>query len=248
MLKICSCIFFIFLLCLSNCANSGVFGKIEIYKKKLTPFTHLVVDGPFFVSGCSKKEKGYGVEINAEKEVIELISIKVNNGSLHLALLKDRALKKRRIRVRLSCDELYSISLNKYASFLENGISQDIMSVKISHHSEVTLRGKVKHFDAEIDGGSLLSSAHFYAQSMKVIMTSGSRAYIRPLTNISSTMDPESKIIIFANKSEILFSTSNRRKDLEYRKPSSNYSLMDNRFFLNFEKIDHYNDYISGIR
>lgn len=157
-------------------------GNVITQKREVSGFTKIEAGGAFQVEVVAGQD--FGLEIQADDNLVPLIQTKVDGSTLKLDTQK-RYSTRNRVKVKITAPEINEIHVSGATRFNVSGIENQKMFVDISGASRVELNGMAEVLNVEMGGASKLDASNFKSAKVKVDGGGASSAKV----NVSAELD-----------------------------------------------------------
>jgi len=142
--------------------RSGVVGsgKREIQKREITAFTSITTEGAFVVEVTCQKEPS--LEIEADDNILPLISTEVSNGVLRLKNVKSYSVSEP-VKLRLTTPNLEGLSVTGAGKVDVSGIKNDKFEIDSDGAAAIVASGTTKVVDIDVSGAVKIDTHRLHA-------------------------------------------------------------------------------------
>jgi len=174
-------------------------GKTALDVRNVSDFKAVDVGGVFDVEITAQKE--FAVEIEADDNLLPLISTEVRNGVLHIGT-ESKVSPKSRMVVRVSAPDIDHLDVSGAATVALNNIKNSSLGLDTSGASKISISGETASFNADISGATKIDAENLKtidsnldasgASSVTVNVSGTLRAAASGASNIRYTGSPTS--------------------------------------------------------
>jgi len=158
-------------------------GNIVTEKRDLRGFNSVDVGGVFQVEIVAQKD--FGVEIEADDNLMALIQTNVDGDTLRIE--SDKRLKSGSpIKVRISAPNIDELSVSGAANVTANSLKCDSLKIESSGGSRVTVIGQAEDLNIESSGGARVNAAGLNAVDAHIDGSGGSSVEVNVTGDLNS--------------------------------------------------------------
>ena len=180
-------------------------GRIATEKRDIKDFEGVNVSGTFQVEVVSQKD--FGVEIEADDNLIPLIRTEVRNNILHIET-EGRISTENGLKVRVSAPDIDSIEASGVSSVKLTDIDNERLKVDTSGASKINVKGETSRLDVEVSGASSVDAESLKAEAAAVNASGASSVMVFATAELRSDASGASRIIYAGNPNNVEKSTS----------------------------------------
>ena len=180
-------------------------GNVLTEKRSVADFKAIEVGGVFDVEVVAQKE--FGVEIEADDNLLPYIKTEVRGGTLEISNEK-RLSTKSRIRVRISAPDIERLQVSGASKLSLSNVKNDSLTVDASGASKVSVAGETRNLDVELSGASKLDAENLKAENVDVDGSGASSAGVNVSGDLKADLSGASKVTYTGNPRNLQKSTS----------------------------------------
>ena len=180
-------------------------GNVQTEKRELANFKAIEVGGAFEVEVVAQKE--FGVEIEADDNLLPLIETEVRGGTLEIS--SEKSIKsKQRIRVRISAPDIESIQVSGASKVSLANVKNDSLKVYSSGASKIKVDGETRNLDIELSGASKVEAESLKTENVTVDGSGASSAFVNVSGDLKADLSGASNVTYTGNPRNLQKSTS----------------------------------------
>ena len=174
--------------------NSGTkgSGKLASESREVGSFTGVDVSGVFQVEITAQKE--FGVEIEADDNLLPLIKTEVRGGVLRIET-KQKISTSNPLRIRISAPNIDNIEASGASKVTLSNVKNDDLRVDTSGASKITLAGETANLTIEVSGASAIDAENLKAENANVDASGASHVSVFAINELKSDASGASKIV-----------------------------------------------------
>jgi hypothetical protein len=176
--------------CVSSCVqiNSGGptingSGHVTTQSRTVAPFTSIRLDSPANV--VIDRTGTLSLSLTAEDNLLAFFTSEVKDGTLYLAVAKDKSFQGKLPIYRITVADLRAIDLRGSGDIKADHFDGPALSVAIAGSGDVRLAGRTDDFTLSIKGSGDVDASALNAKRAKVMMSGSGDATV----NASETLD-----------------------------------------------------------
>lgn len=173
--------------------------------RQISNFKGIDVSGVFEVEVTAQKD--FSVEVEADDNLLPLITTKVRNGVLHIESER-RFSTDNPLRVRISTPDIDNIDTSGAATVSVIDLKNQAVSVESSGASKVKLSGATAKLVLDISGASKIDAEGLTAESGNIEASGASNAVVNVTGKLWTDASGASKIVYVGSPSEVGKKTS----------------------------------------
>lgn len=191
--------------------NVSIFNKIKgsgnfvTEKREVGEFNNVKVGGIFQVEIVAQKD--FGVEVDADDNLLNLITTEVNDETL-IIKSKEKFSTKNPVRIRISAENIEALDISGVSKVNISNLDNQSFKIEASGASKVSLEGRTKHLDLDISGASRIESRELEVSKVSIDGSGASRANVNVLSTLSADLSGASKVRYSGNPQKIIKKTS----------------------------------------
>lgn len=166
-------------------------GMVITQKREVRNFTSVEVGGVFIVEVAAQKE--FGIEIDADDNLLEHIETSVENGVLSIRT-KTRVRSSGPIKVRVSAPSIKSVDASGASKVSVNDLDNDAFEGTTSGASKLELSGSVSELTLEASGASKIDGGRIDAARANVTANGASKIRVNVSGELRSRASGASRI------------------------------------------------------
>lgn len=173
--------------------------------RQVSNFKGVDVSGVFEVEVTAQKE--YSVEVEADDNLLPLITTKVRNGVLHIETER-RISTDNPLRIRISAPDIENIDSSGAASVSVVNLKNENISVDSSGASKVKLGGETAKLTLDISGATKVDAEGLTAVSGDIEASGASSALVNVTGKLWTDASGASKIVYVGSPTDVVKKTS----------------------------------------
>ncbi len=167
-------------------------GNVSAEKRDAAGFASVEAGGVFQVIIVAKKD--FSVEVEAEDNLLPLISTEVRDGVLRIET--DQRLRPTRpMLVRVSAPDIEKIDASGASNFTLSDIKNSGLAVEASGASKVTIAGETSKFNVGLSGASKIDAAELKTETALIDASGASQITVNVSRELTSDLSGASKVI-----------------------------------------------------
>lgn len=180
--------------CGSEIARTRVTGSgvLKSEKRELKNFTGIDAGGAVEVTIASQQD--FGVEVEADDNVIALVRTTVEEGILHIEMDDHFSFDNATVKVRISLPELRLLDVSGASVAEVTQIKSENLTVDVSGASRVTLEGAATKLTSEVSGASSFNSEKLNSQHVQIEASGASKGYVHATEHLHAEASGASTI------------------------------------------------------
>lgn len=180
-------------------------GNVVNEKRNVADFDAIEVGGVFDVEVVAQKE--FGVEIEADDNLLQFIRTEVKDGTLEISTDK-RISPKGAIRVRISAPDIERLQASGASKISLSNLKNDSLKVDVSGASKLNVQGETKNLEIELSGASKIEADGLTAENVDVDGSGASSASVNVSGDLKADLSGASKVTYTGNPRNLEKSTS----------------------------------------
>lgn len=167
-------------------------GNVVSEKRGLSGFKAVDVGGVFQIEITSQKE--FGVEVEADDNLLPLIKTEVRNGILNIET--ERKLSSSNpLRVRISAPDIDKLEVSGAANVILNDLKNSGLSVDSSGASKIKISGETEKLTVDVSGATKVDAESLTAENATVDARGASHVNVNVTGQLRSDASGASKIV-----------------------------------------------------
>jgi hypothetical protein len=175
-------------------------GNVATETREIREFKGVDVSGVYEVEITAQKD--FGVEIEADDNLLPLIRTEVRGGVLHIET-KCKISTENGLKIKVSAPDIESINTSGVSKVVLNGLKNNELRVDTSGASKVWLDGETTELYIEVSGASSIDAENLHAAAATVNASGASRVSVFATGEIRPHASGASKIIYSGNPKNI---------------------------------------------
>lgn len=180
-------------------------GNVVTERRNVTGFTKVDVGGAFQVDVVKGDE--FAVEVEADDNLLPLISTKVRNGTLNIDT-EERFSTRNGLKVRITAPNIESMDVSGASSATLANVDNEELALDISGASRLKVSGNTISLTIDMGGASKVDASELKASKVTVDGGGASRADVNVTDELKVDLGGASKVTYRGNPSDIEKSTS----------------------------------------
>ncbi len=183
-------------------------GTMGTETRDVTGFKGVDVGGRFEVEISAQKE--YGVEIQADDNLLQYVRTEVRNGVLHIET--DRRITPSSLRVKVSAPEIDSLDVSGVANVTATNIKSSSFKLDSSGASKIKLAGETGKLIVDISGATKIDAEGLATVDANVDASGASIVTLNVSGELRGDTSGASKVLYVGTPANILKNTSGAGK------------------------------------
>ena len=167
-------------------------GNISTETRDIRDFSGVDVSGVFQVEITAQKD--FGVEIEADDNLLSLIKTEVRGGVLRIEA-KERLSSEHGLKIRISAPDIDSIDASGVAKVTLAGVKNNELRIDTSGASKVNIDGETANLTIEVSGASSINAENLKAENANVDASGASHVSVFATAELKSDASGASKIV-----------------------------------------------------
>ena len=184
-------------------------GNVITENRELSNFNSIEAGGVFSVEVTAQKE--FGVQVEADDNLLPLIKTEVIDGKLILST-ESRIRTTNRIVVRVSAPDISRVDIYGASKLDLNNIKNNELTVGTSGASKVTVSGETALLRIDVSGASKVDASGLRAENGKIDASGASKALVNVVGDLKASANGASKISYTGNPRNIEKETNGASK------------------------------------
>jgi hypothetical protein len=180
-------------------------GNFASQQREVAEFKKIKVGGIFKVEVVVRKD--FGIEIEADDNIIPLIRTEVSKGTLKITHQK-RFSSKNPVKIRVSAPDIESLEISGVASVNVTNLDNESLYIETSGASQINLEGKTSELRLEMSGASKIKAENLNASKVNIEGSGASRANVNVSEDIKAELSGASNVRYSGQPKNINKSTS----------------------------------------
>lgn len=180
-------------------------GNTATEEREVKGFTGVDVSGVFQVEIVAQKE--FGVEIQADDNLLPLIRTEVRNGILHIETEKSIS-SQNGMKVMISAPDIDSLEASGAAHINLSGVKNDKLRIDTSGASKINLSGETAKLEIEVSGASGIEAENLKADKANVDASGASHVSVFAATELLAEASGASSVTYSGSPKSVRKNTS----------------------------------------
>lgn len=180
-------------------------GNLVTEKREINDFSKIDAGGVFVLEISAGEE--FGVEIEADDNLLPHIRTEVSNGTLEIERAKSFS-SRNPVKVRISAPDIEALHLSGASRASIRNIDNDAFVIDTSGASNVTAVGRTNRLTIDMSGASRVEAESFRANYVTIDGSGASRAQVFVSEELSADLSGASHVDYSGNPTEIRKKTS----------------------------------------
>jgi hypothetical protein len=181
-------------------------GKLVKANRPLQGFTGVEAGGAVDITITAQKE--FGVEVEADDNIIELVKTNVVDGILHIETDDRYSFSDATVRVRVTLPDLTLVDISGASTATASELKADNLTVEVSGASKVTVEGTSHKLHGEVSGASSLVAEKLPAERVTIEASGASKGYVTATQSLTAEASGASTIYYSGNPKSLDKETS----------------------------------------
>ncbi|MBK6750119.1 MAG: DUF2807 domain-containing protein [Acidobacteria bacterium] len=180
-------------------------GNIVTEKREVSGFKSVDVGGVFQVEIVAQKE--FGVEVEADDNLIGLIQTRVDGDTLRIE--SDKRLKSSSpIKIRISAPKIDGLQVSGAANVTANGLNSESLKIESSGGSRVTVAGEAVKLTVESSGGARVNAGGLSTVDANIEGSGGSSVEVSVTGDLRSDISGGARVTYSGTPANIVTNKS----------------------------------------
>jgi len=166
-------------------------GNVAVEKREVSDFNAVDVGGVFQVEAVAGK--AFGVEVEADDNLLPHIRTSVRGGTLYIET-DGRIKTSNKLRVRVSAPDIDNIDVSGAANVTLSGVKNDSVKVSGSGASNITVSGETSQLNIDISGATKVLADQLKAANAVIEASGASYADVNVSGEINSDLSGASRV------------------------------------------------------
>lgn len=175
-------------------------GNLATETRDVSGFTGVDAGGVFQVEIAAQEE--FGIEIEADDNLLPLIKTEVRSGVLHIES-EEKISPKNTIRVRISAPDIQSIEASGASKVSLNSLKNSVLKIDTSGASKVLINGETASLTINVSGASKVDAENLKAENATIDASGASHASVFVSGRLNADASGASRIIYSGNPKNI---------------------------------------------
>ena len=167
-------------------------GSIATETREIGDFSGVDVSGIFQVEITAGKE--FGIEIEADDNLLPLIKTDVRSGVLRIDT-NEKLSSEHGLKIRISAPDIDHIDASGVAKVNLSGVKNEKLHIDTSGASKITLSGETSDLTIEVSGASSIDAENLKAENANVDASGASHVSVFATGELKSDASGASKIV-----------------------------------------------------
>jgi hypothetical protein len=187
------------------------FGKVQgsgnhvTEKRTVSNFKKIEVSGVFVVEVTAQKE--FGIEIEADDNLLPLIKTEVNGDTLSIERDK-RFSTNNSVVIRVSAPDIESLDVSGVSKVSLSNIENESLKVDTSGASKITVDGKTNRLVIDSSGASRIDARKLSTENVTVDASGATKSMVNVSETLSVDLSGASRVTYSGNPSKVNKKTS----------------------------------------
>lgn len=180
-------------------------GKVVTESRDISDFSGVDVSGVFQVEITAQKD--FGVEVEADDNLIPLIKTEVRGGVLHIK--SERRLSTNNgLKIRISAPDIESIEASGASKVNLAGVKNNELRIDTSGASKIDLAGETAKLSVDVSGASYIDGENLKAENADIDASGASHVNVFSTNVLKIGASGASKVIYSGSPKSVEKSTS----------------------------------------
>ncbi len=184
-------------------------GHTAVETRDLTGFRAVDVGGIFNVEITA--QKGFGVEIEADDNLIGLVRTEVRDGVLYIKT-EEKISPRSKLRIRISAPDLDRLDVSGAAKVNVTGLKSSEFTLDSSGASKITLAGESTKLNVDVSGATKIDAGNLIAENASVDASGASRVMVNVSGELRAEASGASKISYTGSPKNVIEKSSGAGK------------------------------------
>ena len=167
-------------------------GNVISESRPVSGFRSIDVSSAFVVEIVAGKE--YSVEVQADDNLLPLISTEVRGGTLHIETEK-RISTKNEMVVRITAPEIEKIEASGASKINASGIANKSLTIDTSGASKITVAGDSAELSVDVSGASHVDTERLNTVNANIEASGASKVYVNVTGELHAEASGASRIV-----------------------------------------------------
>jgi hypothetical protein len=180
-------------------------GNVQTQKREVSDFKGISVSGAFEVEIVAQKD--FGVEIEADDNLLEFIETNVDGETLKIKSRK-RFSTSNPLRIRISAPDIENLDLSGASKIALANLNNESLQLDSSGASKIKIEGVTKNFTVEMSGASRLDAESLQSENVSVESSGASNINVFVTNELKADLSGASKVVYSGNPKNLEKKTS----------------------------------------
>ncbi|MEP6902817.1 MAG: head GIN domain-containing protein [Actinomycetota bacterium] len=167
-------------------------GNAKTEPRKVSGFKEIKAGGAVNLEITVQKD--FGLTIEADDNLIELIKTEVSGSTLTIST-KDKVSPKTKINIKISLPELNNLDLSGASTANVSAVKTDSLKLNASGASKIKIDGEVKSVEAIASGASGIDAENLKTENAKVNSSGASNITVSPTGDLDAEASGASSVV-----------------------------------------------------
>lgn len=184
-------------------------GNAAVEKREVAGFKGVDVGGAFNVEVVAGKE--FSVEVEADDNLLPLITTRVEGGVLHIGSEKSIS-PRSQLRVRISAPDIDNLDTSGASKISLTGVKNSALNVSSSGASKISVEGSTGTLTVDVSGASNIDASSLQAENANVDASGASHVYVNATNEVRADASGACKISYTGTPRNVIKKTSGASK------------------------------------
>jgi hypothetical protein len=180
-------------------------GNVETENRRVDDFRGIDVGGAFHVEITAQKD--FGVELEADDNILRLIKTEVKDGILHLSTI-EKISTGNPIRVRISAPDIENLDVSGASKVSLADLNNQMLNIDASGASKVSVEGNSVNLKADVSGASKVNARNLITENASVEASGASSVSVFATIELKTDASGASSIDYSGTPKNLLKKTS----------------------------------------
>lgn len=180
-------------------------GNVVTEKRNVSGFKGVEVGGVFQVEIVAGKD--YSVEVEADDNLVPLISTEVESGVLRIRTEKSIS-KQSALKIRVSAPDIESLDISGVSGITLSGVKNSALSVESSGASKINVEGSTGNLTVDVSGASQVDAVNLQTTNARVEASGACKITVNASNEIDADLSGASKVRYAGDPKNIIRNTS----------------------------------------
>lgn len=180
-------------------------GNIVSEKREVSDFKQIDVGGNFQIEITAQKD--FSVEVQADDNLLPLITTEVRGGVLRIETEK-RIESKNPIVVKISAPDIEDLNISGASKATLTNLSNEILQIHSSGASKIKIEGITANLEIKVSGASKIDAENLKAENVSVDASGASNVNVAASNNLNVEASGASSVLYSGNPKNFKNKTS----------------------------------------
>ncbi|MEO6587954.1 MAG: head GIN domain-containing protein, partial [Pyrinomonadaceae bacterium] len=180
-------------------------GNIVTEKREVSEFRAVDVGGAFVVEITAQKD--YSLEVEADDNILPLIKTEFDGETLKIKT-DVKISSSNPVKIRISAPDVENLQISGASKVSIVNLDNELLNVDLSGASKINCEGQTKNLMIDMSGASSLDGENLKAENVSIEASGASKATVFAKNELKADLSGASKVIYFANPTNIEKKTS----------------------------------------